>query len=68
MSLGVIIGGLGIFATLGEALGAPLSGTIFDITGSYRLAFLIGIGICTLAVILSLVLLKSKGKTGTARE
>jgi len=68
VSLGVIIGGLAIFATLGEALGAPLSGTIFDITGSYKLAFLIGIGGCTVAVILSLVLLKSKGKTTKAMD
>jgi len=68
VSLGVIIGGLGIFATLGEALGAPLSGTIFDISGSYRVAFLICIGLSTVAVILSSVLLKSKGKTSKAME
>jgi len=68
VSLGLIIGSVGTLGRLGEAIGAPLSGSIFDITGSYKLAFLIGIGICTLAVILSLVLLKSKGKTGMARE
>ena len=62
VSLGVIIGALGIFMTLGEAIGAPVSGTIFDITGSYRIAFLIGIGICTAAVILSLVLLRQRVK------
>lgn len=68
VSLGVIIGGLGIFATLGEASGPPVSGTIFDITGSYHLAFLICIAISTVAVILSLVLLRSKGKTSKAME
>ena len=68
VSLGVIIGGLGIFARLGEAVGAPLGGSIFDITGSYQLAFLISVVISAAAVILSLVLLRYKGKTGMARE
>jgi len=67
-SLGAIIGGFVIFATLGEALGAPVSGTIFDITGSYRVAFLTCIGTSTVAVIISVVLLRYKGKTGMARE
>jgi MFS family permease len=67
-SLGAIIGGFVIFATLGEALGAPLSGTIFDITGSYRLAFLTCIGTSTVAVIISVVLLRYKGKTGILDE
>jgi MFS family permease len=67
VSLGLIIGSVGTLGRLGEAIGAPLSGSIFDITGSYKLAFLIGIGICTLAVIFSLVLLKSKSKIGMAR-
>jgi len=68
VSLGVIIGGLGVFGRLGEAIGPILTGSIFDITGSYRLAFLICIGICAVAVILSLVLLKYKGRTGMAGE
>ncbi len=67
-SLGAIIGGFVIFATLGEALGAPVSGTIFDITGSYRVAFLLSIGTSTVAVIISVFLLRYKGKTGMARE
>ena len=53
---------------IGEALGAPLTGSIFDITGSYRLAFLISIGISAVAVILSLVLLRHEGITGMVRE
>jgi MFS family permease len=68
VSLGVIIGGLGIFATIGQALGAPLGGSIFDITGSYRIAFLVSIGVCTTAIIISLVLLRYKTKTGRAKE
>ena len=62
-SLGVIIGGITFMTTLGDATGAPVSGTIFDITGSYRPAFLTIIGICTVAVILSVFLLRYKGKT-----
>jgi len=68
VSLGVIIGGLGIFASLGEAVGPTLSGSIFDITGSYRLAFLISVVISAAAVILSLVLLRCKGKISKATE
>ena len=68
LSLSIVVGGgIGILSRLGEALGAPLSGSIFDITESYRLAFLISIGICALAVILSLVLLKYKDKSGIAK-
>jgi len=59
-SLGVILGGLTLFTTIGGALGAPLAGSIFDITGSYNLAFLICAVICALAVILSLILLKAR--------
>jgi MFS family permease len=62
-SLGAIIGGFVIFATLGEALGAPVSGTIFDITGSYRGAFLTCIGTTTVATVISVVLLRYKSKT-----
>ena len=62
VSLGVIIGALGVFMTLGEAIGAPLSGAIFDITGSYRLAFLICVGVGVIAFILSLFLLRYKVK------
>lgn len=67
-SLGAIIGGFVIFATLGEALGAPISGTIFDITGSYRVAFLLSIGTSTVAVIISVFLLRYKGKTSILNE
>ncbi len=67
-SLGTMLGGLFFVGLIGGAIGAPLSGSIFDITGSYRIAFLICVVICTVAVILSLVLLRYKGKTGMARE
>ena len=67
-SLGVIMGALIFVGIIGEALGPVLTGTIFDITESYRLAFLTCVGIIAAAVILSLVLLRQKGKTGMARE
>lgn len=60
--LGMILAGLTLFGTLGGALGAPLAGYIFDVTGSYTSAFLIGIVLSALSVILSLVILRRKGK------
>ncbi len=68
VSLGVVLGGLTFVGLIGEVIGAPLSGSIFDITGSYRIAFLITVGISAVAVILSLVLLRYKGKTGMPGE
>ncbi len=58
--LGVIFGGLSIFTTLGVALAGPLAGFIFDVKGSYSLAFLISVVMSALAIILSLILLKAK--------
>jgi MFS family permease len=66
-SLGIIIGAITFMTTLGDAVGAPVSGTIFDTTGSYQLAFLTIIGICTVAVILSVFLLRYQGKTDSVR-
>ncbi len=63
--LGIILGSLMLFATVGGALGPPLAGSIFDVTGSYSLAFLICVIIGTLAIILSLILLRYKGKRGS---
>jgi len=64
-SLGMILATLMFCGTIGGALGAPLAGSIFDITGSYSLAFLICVIICALAIILSLILLKAKGWRGS---
>ncbi len=63
-SLGMIVGGVMFCCTIGGALGAPLAGSIFDVTGSYHLAFLICVIIGALAIILSLILLKAKGWRG----
>lgn len=60
--LGAISAATFFMGAIGGAIGAPLAGHIFDITGSYDLAFLICIIISALAFILSLVLLRSRGR------
>ncbi len=57
-SLGIILGTLMFCGTMGAALGPPLAGTIFDVTGGYSLALLICVIIGALAIILSLILLR----------
>ncbi len=47
---------------IGGAIGPVLAGSTFDVTGSYRLAFLITVILCALAVILSLILLRYKAR------
>jgi len=59
-SLGIMLGSIFFFGTLGGAVGPPLAGYIFDVTGSYNSAFLICIVLCILAISLSLLLLRSK--------
>ncbi len=63
-SLGIIHGSLMLFTLTGSASGAPLAGYIFDVMGSYNLAFLISVIIGAIAIILSLVILKVKGWRG----
>ncbi len=65
-SLGIILGSILLLGTVGGALGPFLAGGIFDITGSYSLAFLICVVISTVAVIFSLVLLRYKAKGNAA--
>ena len=60
-SLGMIYGSVIFSNHIGGAIGPFLAGSIFDITGSYRLAFLICVLLMMLASILSLILLKAKG-------
>ncbi len=67
-SLGIILGSLTFLGMIGSALGAPLAGIIFDVRGSYSLAFLICVVLCALATILSLVLLRSEGKRSSLKE
>ncbi len=57
-SLGIIFGSVHFWGTTGGALGAPLAGSIFDVTGSYSLALLICVILGVLAIILSSILLR----------
>ena len=59
-SLGVILGGIMFISTIGGALGAPVAGSIFEVKGSYDLVLLVSVIVSALALILSLVLLRSK--------
>jgi len=61
-SLGAIFGAVLFSGTLGGAIGPPLSGRIFDMTGSYDLAFTICVILAMLATILSLALLRWRSR------
>jgi len=60
-SHGAIYGSIGFGLCLGNAAGPVLAGRIFDVTGSYHLAFLICIILSIIALVLVL-LLKPTGK------
>lgn len=55
-SLGVILGSVAFIYTIGGAVGPLLAGHIFDITGSYSLAFMICAAIGIVGVVLTVVL------------
>ena len=59
--LGAISAVTMLCGTIGASIGMPLAGTIFDVTGSYHVAFLICVATGILAVASSLILLRSKG-------
>jgi len=61
-SLGIIMAVLGLFTNIGIALAPPIAGAIFDATGRYEDAFIICLGLVSMAFILSLVLLRLKDK------
>jgi len=65
-SLGMIYGTIAIFSAIGMTLGPIVAGTIFDMTGNYDWAFLICIILGALAIFLSLLLLRYKGKKDLA--
>jgi len=62
-SLGVIFGSLFFFNVTGGAVGAPLSGWIFDVTGSYTPAFISITVVGIISVIFSLILMRHKPTT-----
>jgi len=64
--LSMIFASLMLFGTVGTALGPILAGSLFDRTGNYTLAFLICLILGALSVLLSLILVRYKGKTEVA--
>jgi len=61
-SLGAIFGVILFLGMLGGTIGAPLSGFIFDVTGSYRIAITVATGMGGLATVFSLVLLRYRAR------
>lgn len=61
-SVGTILGIFIYCANMGSVVGPPLFGYIFDVTGGYRLAFIINIALSAVAFLLSIVLLRSGRK------
>lgn len=59
-NLGIISGALQLFGTTGGALGSPLAGYIFDISGKYQTAFGISVLIGITAITLSVMLQRHK--------
>ncbi|MDD5127822.1 MAG: MFS transporter [Dehalococcoidales bacterium] len=59
-SVGTILGIFIYCSTIGSVIGPPVFGYIFDVTGSYYLAFLINLALSVAAFFLSLLLLRSK--------
>lgn len=56
--LGALLGVQLLIGSAGGSLGAPLAGTIFDITGGYDQAFSICLALSVVAVIFSVILLR----------
>ena len=59
---GVIYGVMSICYTIGSGIGMPLSGAIFDKTGSYLPAFYLYIGMALLAMVVAILALNIGGK------
>jgi MFS family permease len=55
-SLGSIFGIIMLLGTLGGAIGAPMSGLIFDVTGNYNIAFIVAACIGVMTIVFSLLL------------
>jgi len=55
-SHGVILGVVTFITTAGCAVGAVMAGGVFDITGSYQVAFLICVALSIISIVLSILL------------
>lgn len=61
-----IYGFLTAVGSFGSAVAPILSGYFYDLYGSYRLSFLVGLATSVLAIVIYLVILRDKRKTTTA--
>ncbi|MFC1901120.1 MFS transporter [Chloroflexota bacterium] len=59
-SLGMIFGTVMMLGTIGGSIGAPMSGVIFDTTGNYNIAFIVGAGIGVFTILSSILLQRAK--------
>ncbi len=66
-SHGLIFGVCGLGFTVGAAIGPFLSGSIFDVTGSYQTAFLVCAAIGIVGLVLAVLLTHIKGDQGKAK-
>ena len=64
-SHGVILGSATFGATIGGAIGPVMAGRIFDVTGSYQLAFIICIIVSGIGLVAALLLKPASPKTAT---
>jgi MFS family permease len=55
-SLGLILGCIGLGCTLGAALGPYFMGYIFDVTGSYQIALIIGCIMCVVSLVCAILI------------
>jgi MFS family permease len=59
-SLGMIFGTVMMIGTFGGSIGAPMSGVIFDKTGNYNIAFIVGICLGVMTIISSILLRRDR--------
>jgi MFS family permease len=68
VSLGTMVGVITCIYTAGGSIGPVISGYIYDVTGSYRIAFLICLGLSLSGLVLALVLKGGKAAGSDVRR
>jgi len=63
-SLGMVIGGLMLYNTIGGAGGAPFAGYVYDTTQSYRVVLPVLFAVSVITAVLGVILLKYRGRPG----